>query len=368
MRTVVSIVLALALPIISATTTQAVDVVTDPVGFYNVVYQTNSDTYFSMPFTRPDESRAVVASVSGSIITVNGSPWIAGQWVFPATSSVDGTVSNTYYVVITSGTKSGAYFIITNNTVNTLDVELTPEDLSGVTAGDTLRIHPFWTLGTIWPKGQGITPSPGTTGANRRTQVLFPNIGGYGYNLASAATYFFLQTATTTNWVLSTDTAHNYNHQIVLPDQYVIVRNQSLLIPTTTNTTVGQVSTYALRIPLYGTNVNQDCYIGLPRPSVHTLYDLGFTNNNNGNGFRPSAGTTGGARRDTLLVFNNTAQGVNKSTAATYYLLTNGQWRISTDSATDVGTNVVFTPGSGFIIRKYPTNTPVIIWNNVPNY
>jgi len=349
---------------LAATHLQAADVFTDPVGFVNLAAQSNADTYFSMPFTRQDEGRGAVASVSGSVITVGGTPWLTDQWVFPATSAADGTVSNTYYVVLTSGAKQGAYYTITNNTENTLDVELSPEDLSGIASNDTFRIIPYWTLNTIWPNGKGVVPSPGTSGGARRTIVLFPNIDGVGINLASIATYYFLQTATATNWQKST--GGNYNHQIILPDQYVIVR-QLASATTTTNTVVGTVPTFNWRIPLYGTNVPQDNFIGLPRPTVQTLNDLGFTNNNNGNGFLVSPGTSGGARRDILLVVNNTSMGINKATIGSYYLLSTG-WRKSTDSSTDVGTNVVFQPGSAFIIRKYPTNTQTVIWSQPPNY
>ena len=364
------LVVALGLTTLVGLTVSA-DVVTDPVGFYKIVAQTNADTYTSVPFTRMPESSGAVQSVAANVITASGTPgWTSSEWVFPATSPNDGTVSNTYYVVMTTGNKKGAYYKILANDPTTLTVELIPEDLTSapaVGAGDTFRIIPFWTLNTVWPNGQGVTPSPGTTTGNRRTQVVFPAIGGVGFNLAPTVTFYFLQSASAgTNWAITT--GGNYNHQIILPDQYVIVRQPVSVVAPSTNTTLGQVSMYNWRIPLYGTNSQQDSYIGLPRPAVATLYDLGFTNNNNANGFLPSPGTTSGNRRDTLLTLDNTSQGQNKAPVSTYYMLNSGQWRITTDSGTDQGNITIFQPGQAFIIRKFSTNTTQTIWSEAPNY
>jgi uncharacterized protein (TIGR02597 family) len=271
---------------------------------------------------------------------------------------------------MTSGNAKGAYYTITNNTATTLDVELIPENLSLISAGDTFRIIPFWTLNTIWPNGQGVVPSPATSGGARRTQILFPDMSSVGINIAPlATTFYFLQSSTQgTNWLTSTSVFAN--NQIILPDQYVTIRQPATVTATTTNTTLGQVSTYNWRIPLYAqAGGQQDSFVGLPRPSVQTLNDLGFTNNNNGNGFLTSPATSGGARRDQLLILDNTTQDINKSPNATlYYLLSSGSWRSSTDSVTDVGSTVVFQPGSGLIIRKFQTNVTQTIWSQPPNY
>src|SRR5437867_6242644 len=96
----------------------AVDVFTEPVGFFKVDLLTNSDTFTSIPFTQIPEFRGVVNSVAGNVITVNGSPgWTANQW---ATTTPNGYYP--YMVLLQSGAKEGQYYTITNNAANTLTV------------------------------------------------------------------------------------------------------------------------------------------------------------------------------------------------------------------------------------------------------
>src|SRR5437867_360398 len=164
--------IAATIPIASA-----VDVFTEPVGFFKVDLLTNSDTYTSVPFTQIPQFRGVVNSVAGNVITVNGSPgWTANQWATPTANGY-----YPYFAILTSGAKEGQYYTITANTANTLSVVLSPEDLSGVGASDLVRIIPFWTLGTVFPGGTGVVASASTL--VRKTEILFPNIAGVGVNL-----------------------------------------------------------------------------------------------------------------------------------------------------------------------------------------
>lgn len=372
-RTALLLAITAVTSAILTSTASAIDVYTEPVGFTKVSAPPNADTVTSVPFTRMPEYQTSVGSVSGSIITATNSPgWAVGKWVFPATSAVDNTVSNTYYVVMTSGAKNGAYYTITNSTANQLDVQLIAglDDLSGIVAGDKFKIIPYWTLGTVWPQGQGVVVSAATGLGSRRTQVLFPPMNGIGINLAPTATFFCLgPSGSPTNWVNASGFADS-SSQIILPDQYIIVRQPSTVSVTTTNTTLGQVALQNFRTALYGLNGGQqDSFVALPRPSAYSLYDLGFTNNNNGNGFLASVGTSLGQRRDTVLVYAYPPTAQNAAPIATYYLLgSSSQWRSSTDSATDVSTNILFQPGQGFIVRKSTTNVTSTIWSQPPNY
>jgi uncharacterized protein (TIGR02597 family) len=75
------------------------------------------------------------------------------------------------------------------------------------------------------------------------------------------------------------------------------------------------------------------------------------------------------SRKDELHVFDNAAEGKNKSASAIYFFY-NGAWRrVGLPASTDVGTNVVFNPGTGVIIRKAITiDGSTAVWQNPPNY
>jgi uncharacterized protein (TIGR02597 family) len=54
-------------------------VTTDPVGFAKISCVSNSDTFVSLPFTRPSEFVGAIQSVSGNTIVVDSTPWTGGS-------------------------------------------------------------------------------------------------------------------------------------------------------------------------------------------------------------------------------------------------------------------------------------------------
>jgi len=90
--------LALAAVVIGSISTAKAQttVTTAPVGFTNITCSGSSDTIVSLPLARPTEYVGQIASVSGSILTIAGSPsWTASQWVY-----AQGSQPKTYYVEI----------------------------------------------------------------------------------------------------------------------------------------------------------------------------------------------------------------------------------------------------------------------------
>ncbi len=338
-----------------ATTDAQTNVVTDPVGFYKVVLLTNSDSFVSIPFTRPPAYTGIIDAISSNVVMVSGSPWTNNQFVY----NPSGGQSNTYYMLIvsTNNNREGAYYLITANTTNTLTIDLVPEDLGGVGSGDRISIIPFWTLNTVFPNGEGITPSPAIGG--KKTLVLFPNIGGQGINLAAAKSFYY--SSVNGQWQELSSGTTNYNDQIILPDQYFIVRQQNNA-PTSNCVFSGVVPMYKVRIPLYAqSGIQQDSFVALYRPAEQTLNESGLSN-------VFLASPLIGGKKDLLLVYDNNATNINKSAVKTYYYSQAGMWREFSSGTNDVGSEVVFRPGTGVIIRKVPTNMPTIIWQNLPNY
>lgn len=362
MRTTIS-VCALCLSILASfTPAQAQEVTTDPVGFYKITCQSNADTLVGIPFTRTPEYEGLVLSASANTITISNSPgWVPGQFIYSA-----GTQSNHYYAFIASGTNEGAYYPITNNTSSALNVELVPETLGGVAPGDRIKVIPYWTLGTAFPDGNGITPS--ASAGTRLTELLVPDLEDTGINPGSSAVYYFFTNASTRVWRKVSGGTTSRNDEILVPDSYLIIRHNTGSL--TEVLSVGNVVMKKQRTPV-AWNANggtlRDNPIFLVRPASVSLNDSGLYQSG---AFRASP--SAGSRTDELLAISPTELGYNKGAASIYYYFTNATtsaWRMVGGGTADRGTNLVFQPGYGVIVRK-GTNTSAssTIWVNSANY
>jgi uncharacterized protein (TIGR02597 family) len=345
----------------------AQSVYTQPVGFYQVACTNGSDTFLALPFEQVPAFVGTVSAASGSQLTVSGSPgWTpTTQW---ATPTINGYMP--YYVQITSGTKAGAVYTVTNNDASSLYVILAPETLGSVSAGDYIQIVAFWTLGTALPNGSGIVPSTTSTAAGRRTQVLSPDIVDQGVNLSATATYYYFNNAWRRSFP-TTPATSNFNGIVIQPDNYVIVRQATNTSDAVSLTTIGQVVTNLIRIPLYASAppaVGQDTPIALYRPSTTTLAQSALSS-----AFVPSTSSTAAGRRDTLEIFDNTAVAQNKSASQVFFYFNNG-WRRSfptTPATIDFSQSNIFLTASGFIVRKATNGVAgatTTMWSEPPNY
>jgi len=334
--------------------TAQTNIYTDSVGLRQVSLLTNSDTFVSVPFTQVPQYRGLVAAVAGSLISVSNSPgWAANQWATP--SSLNGYYP--YYVVLATGAKAGALYTVTNSSASTLDVALAPEDLSGVAAGDQLRIIAYWTLGTVFPAGRGVVAT--VDPLLRQTQVMFPAIGGSGINLAPAAVYYFYNNG----WrQVGMPVGNGYDDVEVLPEQYVIVR-QSNGADTTTYAAPGQVVFSNERLPLYASagGSQQDNYLAVYRPKQQSLNESGLSN-------AVAVTVSQLNRKDEVLTFDNTVAAINKSASGIYYYY-NGGWRkVGMPVSQDAGASNVFLTGTGVVVRRATNAVAVGVWVDPANY
>ena len=309
----------------------------------------NSDTFFSTAFVRPSSASLLVASVSGNVVSVTPAPgWTTNQFVYAS-----GSQSNTYYARFTSGAAEGRIYPITANASASVTLNLGTDNLSNVTANDTISIEPYWTLGTIFPNGNGVNVSP--TVGNRNTEILTPDLTSSGINLSATKVYFFNAGI----WKQVGQGSVNHNDDIIQPNSYLCIRHN-----VATNTTVfaaGVVVSANLAIPLRNQpGVQQDNAVGLLRPIAVSLNASGLISSG---AFQPSP--IPGSRTDELLVFDNTVASRNKSASAVYYYWQNA-WREVGFGSADVGANLLM-PGTGFIIRK-GTNNATAVWTNSPNW
>jgi len=342
----------------------AQQVYTEPVGFYSLQLLTNSDTFMSVPFERLPEFRGAVGSVNVAtgVMTNSGSAaWGSGQWSTPSTPNH----YYTYYMQMVSGNGAGGYFtIINNDTAGNLTVTNSFENLGSVSAGDLYQIIPFWTLNTVFPLGTGIVASTAVPPVFK-TLVEFPNLVSKGKNLTPSPSYYYLNNGFR---LLNGVAASNYNDVVVLPDQYVIIKQQNNAM-TTTNVTLGQVTTTALHVPILanpsgvvGTPLVQWNSICIARPSVYNLDQTGLSN------VVAASTAVPPVFKDEVLVFNNVAQAHNKTATNTYYFL-NNHWRLLNGiSSIDYGPTNIFNPGDGFIYQAYTNSTTLRIWSGKPNY
>jgi len=337
--------------------------VSAPIGFLHVSCLANSDTYVSVPFTRTAEFNGIVQSVSGNVITVSGSTgWTPNQFVY-----AQGAQAKTYYAILTSGTavspKNGASYTVTANSGTTLTLNLNGDDISGVPPGSAITVLPYWTLNTLFPPtdaGVSFTPSAGSSGRKRATQILFPDFSDAGVNLAPPVGYYFYNGA----WrQAGGDPTVDVGDTVIGLDGYIIVRNVSA---ATTLTVMGAVPLNPVTTPLSTqSNGQQDNASALLRPINVTLDNLGLMTSS---AFAPSSGSSAKARADELLVYDNTSAAINKSAAAVYYYF-NGAWRLDGgDPTVDVG-SVAIPAGTGFTIRKAQTsNGASAMWENTATY
>ncbi|MDQ6623917.1 MAG: TIGR02597 family protein [Verrucomicrobiota bacterium] len=355
-----------ATSLLSLGSVSAVTFATDPVGFTNLTLPANSDSYISVPFTRPADFVGAIQSVTTNTITVTGSPnWGTNKYVYAA-----GTQPNHYYALIGSGgssnPKEGHNFLITGSTTNTVTVDTSVEPLTGITANTQVTIIPYWTLATVFPATDStVSFTPTTSTSSYKTEISVPNEAANGINLPYLATYFFSNnvdgTSSNVGWRQVGDNTTDHGDDLLLPDSYFVVRNQNGA-PTLPLTTLGAVLTKKFTTPLRTqTGSQQDNPVAIIRPLDVTLNMTGL--NPNDGSFVP---TTSGVAGDQLLLFSNAQIGFSK-TPVVYYrdANNNNNWRLVGDNnLLDHGDDAV-PVGTGFIVRKAQTGTGAnAFWTN----
>ena len=324
-----------------------VTITTDPVGFTTTSLLGSSDSFVSIPFTRPPEFIGGLASTTmPGAITVAGTPWTPSQFKY-----VKGSQPKHYYVLIGPGarTNEGRTYAITDNTHNSLTVTTTAfDDGSGIPASTQIEIIPYWTPATIFPATDaGISFTVTTNPPSYQTLIRVPDYSAAGTDFRYAAEYYFNSGA----W--QRVSGGDGSDDPLLPDGYFVVRNSSAA-PTLPLTNVGSVLLKKLSVYLAtSTNQAQNNPVSMVRPINVALDATGL---NLGNG---SFG--GGATGDKLLLFNNAAVGIDKLPSAIYTYDTH--WRLSGDStSSDRGADIV-PAGTGFVVQK-AANAQAAFWTN----
>ena len=272
-----------------------------------------------------------------------------------------GTTSSGLSASYDHSPKEGSYYTVTANDASSVTVNLNNDTLSAVTAGTTVSLIPYWTLGTAFPAsdaGVSYIASASSLSTARQTQILLPDLVTPGINLANATQYYYYGPSSAWRKVGGSTSA---NDTILLPTTYLTLRNVGT---ATTFTPTGGVYMNRVTITLdTQASAAQDNAITVPRPTNVTLDQLDLITTG---AFTPSTNTLSTGRKDQLFVFSNTTAGINKSADFTYYYV-NGAWR-STVSSASAG-SMVIPYSTGLILRKAANNTGVTtFYQNARNY
>jgi uncharacterized protein (TIGR02597 family) len=334
----------------------------DPVGLTTISCLSNSDTLISPPFTRPPEFTGSIQSISGNVITVSGTPvWTNNQFIYAG-----GTQPKHYYALIgpssTADPKEGHTYAVTANGSNTLTVDVTHDSLTGIPADTQMLVIPYWTLATIFPASdQNVSFTPTTSTAAYKTQVRLPDYTATGINLPYSPVYFFSNnvdgTSSNVGWrVVGNDTT-DHGDDPLPPDRYFVVRNANNA-PTLPLISLGGLLTKKLTVPLMTTTGSpQDNPVSILRP-LNVALDA--------TGLGPADGSF--VANDQLLLFENSTVAFDKAPNAIYSYNTavgnTGGWRLSGDTSTDHGNDVI-AKGTGLVIRKVATaGGQTAFWTN----
>jgi uncharacterized protein (TIGR02597 family) len=357
-----SLLLACAVAPLFASAAVAQSITTDPVGFSTVSTLPESDSYLSVPFTRPAEYTGGIESASGNTITVAGSPgWAPNQFVYAA-----GSQPKHYYVLIGSGgstnAKEGRTYPIIGNTTNSLTVDTSATNLNSISANTQVLVIPYWTVGTVFPATDAnVSFTPSTSSAALKTQIRVPDDTASGIDPEALASYYYSNnvdgTSNNVGWrKVGAPNTTDHSDDVLLPDSFMVIRHANGA-PGLSFTALGGVLQKKYTTPLRtAANAQQDNPVAILRPLDVTL---------NMTGLNPADGSFGA--NDELLVFNNAEAGFNKQPSAIYYRdpAENFNWRRRNDDSLRDHGNAVIPLGTGFIVRKAPNGTGGdVAWTN----
>jgi uncharacterized protein (TIGR02597 family) len=345
------------------------------VGFNTVTALGNSDTRFSVPLHRSPVYQGLVQSVSGNVITVQGLPgWTSNQFVYSS-----GSQTNTYYLSVGSGNKEGMYYTVTANSADsgttntsTLAVDTAGDTIDGGTGianGASISIIPYWTFATLFPSQQGITTTSSISGAGLCTRIFIPDLSSAGVNLAASGQYYYYSGTGFggEGWRKSSGGFSTIrNNDPVSPDVYLIIR-QDGVATSSVITATGNVPSGDRRyiVGTISANTEQDNAVAVDIPVPLTLTQSNLFESGAFTGTASISGVGG----DKLFVFNDATAAVNKAAFKQYYYYTGtgfggSGWRLTGGGFSTIKNNeIVFQPGSGYVIRKVASPTPsTVVW------
>lgn len=319
-----------------ATHSRSQETYSNIVGIIPLNIPDSSDVYFSFPMRQVAEYRGVVTSVAGgtnAVVSFDGTP-------FTASAFAKGATWATSYLLAESGAAQGSYFDIDANDASS--VTLSGSDVGGLTAGDTVAIHPHWTLDKAFPSG--VADVEDSEAGNRTLEVIVLRnpTSSSGVGMEAANIFYYHDSAW--RWVESGLDAVAGGF-VFAPGDVFVIRNNGEAALTAYFT--GEVTEAPIAIPVTSKNATDyDNFVTISRPIPVALNELGLHDSGI---FETTSDSNSPA--DLLMVYSLTDSGKNKSPTASYFYFNNGWRKEGASASTDFGTDTI-EPGMGIAIRK----------------
>lgn len=317
--------------ILCASLSRAQTVTTGPVGFVSNDFPANSDVTVSAPLCQAPVFTGVVGSViDGDTIQLSATP-------------VGDLLTNPHLAMFTSGDREGLFGLISAVNGDQIDLTFIVQNLGDtqgdqVEDGDSIELIPAWTLG-------GLLPDDGSVPNN--TQVLLFNRDGDGINQGSQTFNYF----STFGWFQGANPA---NSQVIYPDESFVIRTTGGAF---THTVSGCVPMQAVRTVIRQTQAStaRDIRMTSGVPVVTTFGEL-FP-------FDVNGVTDADRDGDSILLFDNSAAGINKG-SQTFNFFSGFGWFRGANPAN----SQEIQPGQGFIYRKNAGNSAEVVISYRPTY
>jgi uncharacterized protein (TIGR02597 family) len=328
------------------------------VGFNRVRCPAKSDTFVSVPLMRlPIRASKTLASAptlakgQATLTPAESTEWAANEF------------QNTHYVRFITGALAGRWYEIVGNTASGLTIDLNGEAGASFAPSDAFMVVKFWTLDTLFPPGSQKTfhTSTGNLGYQQKSKLLIPNVEAAGINLPAKDIYFL----TSEGWKQSIE-GYPYAGSRILPPGLPLIIRHPAGVTTTNFEPVGRVLYSPDSVVLnQDKDKPQDNTVAVFRPVDVRLVDSDLDETV----FSSSSSHESGARKDELLVFDNSLMGFNKSPSALFYKYSQAWFRDEGKADSNSPVVAITLPASGaLIIRKTQEKTSSSFWKNQPTY
>ncbi len=327
-----------------------------PMGCVNLVLQGRADNLISIPLLQEPVAIGHVLVVTSTTVTLDTSGWTINQYAPGATQS--------FYAEISTGQLKGLSYAVVSNTADTLTLntgsnKLTQHRLGAVAVGDTVRIRPAWTVGTIFGMSDSdvaLTPFPTlptSLQADSGDSLLFFDSTAVGIRKTPSARLVYVQS---TGWRAPSDGATDQEGYVLPPLSPVLVRlhnstGQEVVV-------LGDAYQAPALLTLTGGNGTQanDSFVAVAQSEPVSLNNSGLANADSTQSLVKASSSTS-QREDLLLAFDPTRKGFERPPEHIYFYLSGQGWEEVGSNSMTVGDNVFLDPAQIYVLRKRATST-----------
>jgi len=331
-----------------------------PMGCVNLTLQGRTDNLISIPLLQEPVAIGHVLVVTSNTVTLDTSGWTVNQYAPGTTQS--------FYAEISTGQLKGLSYPVVSNTNDTLTFNtgtdnLTQHPLGAVAVGDTVRIRPAWTVGTIFGASDtdiALTPFttlPTAPQADSGDSLLFFDPANLGIQKVPSSRLVYVQS---TGWRTLSDATTDQEGYALPPLSPILVR----LHDTTGQVVVLLGDAYQapalLTLPGGNGTVANDAFVAVAQSEPVSLNNSALANIDPTKS-RVKASESITQREDLLLAFDPTRKGFERSPEHIYYYLSSQGWQEVGSTSTTVGDSILLDPTQIYVLRKR-ANSPGQYW------